>query len=45
MKLRLLQLLDQSVIYMGTEEYTRFIHNTFESEKAVIQRLGLAKKN
>jgi hypothetical protein len=35
---------DQSVIYMGTEEYTRFIHNTFQSEIATIERLGLALK-
>ncbi len=35
---------DQSVIYMGTEEYTRFIHNMFQSEKATIERLGLAMK-
>ena len=36
---------DQSVIYMGTEEYTRFIQNTFQSEKATIERLGLAMKS
>ena len=36
---------DQSVMYMGTEEYTRFIHNTFQSEKATIERLGLAMKS
>lgn len=35
---------DQSVIYMGTEEYTQFIKNTFQSEKAVIERLGLSLK-
>jgi tripartite-type tricarboxylate transporter receptor subunit TctC len=35
---------DQSVIYMGTEEYTQFIRNTFQSEKATIERLGLAMK-
>ena len=35
---------DQSVIYMGTEEYTQFIRNTYQSEKAVIERLGLAMK-
>lgn len=35
---------DQSVIYMGTEEYTQFIQNTFQSEKATIERLGLAMK-
>jgi len=36
---------DQSVIYMGTEEYTQFIRNTFQSEKAVIERLGLSMKS
>ena len=36
---------DQSVIYMGTEEYTRFINNMFQSEKATIERLGLAMKS
>ena len=35
---------DQSVIYMGTEEYTKFIRDTYQSEKAVIERLGLAMK-
>ena len=36
---------DQSVIYMGTDEYTQFIRNTYQSEKAVIERLGLAMKS
>jgi tripartite-type tricarboxylate transporter receptor subunit TctC len=35
---------DQSVIYMGTEEYTKFIRDTFQSEKVTIERLGLAMK-
>ena len=35
---------DQSVIYMGTEEYTKFIQDTYRSEKAVIERLGLSMK-
>jgi tripartite-type tricarboxylate transporter receptor subunit TctC len=35
---------DQSVIYMGTEEYTKFIRDTYQSEKVVIERLGLAMK-
>jgi hypothetical protein len=35
---------DQSVIYMGTDEYTKFIRDTYQSEKAVIERLGLAMK-
>lgn len=36
---------DQSVIYMGTEEYTKFIRDTYQSEKAVIERLGLGMKS
>jgi len=36
---------DQSVIYMGTDEYTQFIRNTYQSEKAVIERWGLAMKS
>lgn len=35
---------DQSVIYMNTEEYTRFAHDTFQKEKAIIEKLGLALK-
>lgn len=35
---------DQTVIYMGTEEYTRFIRDTYAKEKAVIERLGLGMK-
>ena len=35
---------DQTVIYMGTEEYTKFIRETFAKEKATIERLGLAMK-
>ncbi|HET9978333.1 MAG TPA: tripartite tricarboxylate transporter substrate binding protein [Burkholderiaceae bacterium] len=34
----------QPVIYMGTDEYTRYAQTTFEAERATIQRLGLAKK-
>jgi hypothetical protein len=29
---------------MGTDEYTQFIRNMFQSEKATIERLGLAMK-
>jgi hypothetical protein len=29
---------------MGTDEYTKFILDTYRSEKAVIERLGLAMK-
>ena len=35
----------QPVIYMGTEEYTRFIRETYVKEKAVIERLGLGIKS
>ena len=35
---------DQSVIYMNTEDYTRFARESFSSEKATIERLGLAAK-
>ena len=35
---------DQTTIYMGTEAYTRFARETFEAEKATIERLGLAGK-
>ena len=35
---------DQSVIYMNTADYTRFIAEQFVKERAVIERLGLAMK-
>ena len=35
---------DQSVIYMNTEAYTKFARDSFASEKALIDRLGLAGK-
>lgn len=35
---------DQSVIYMNTEEYTRYSREQFLKEKATIERLGLALK-
>ncbi len=35
---------DQSVIYMNTEAYTKFARESFETEKATIERLGLAAK-
>ena len=35
---------DQTVIYMGTEEYTKFIRDTYAKEKVTIERLGLAMK-
>jgi tripartite-type tricarboxylate transporter receptor subunit TctC len=36
---------DQSVIYMNTEAYTKFARETFEAEKATIERLGLTAKS
>ena len=35
---------DQSVIYMNTSDYTKFITDQFVAQKAVIERLGLAIK-
>jgi tripartite-type tricarboxylate transporter receptor subunit TctC len=35
---------DQSVIYMNTNDYTKFITDQFVAQKAVIERLGLAIK-
>ncbi len=35
---------DQSVIYMNTEDYTKFARETFVKEKAIIEKLGLALK-
>jgi tripartite-type tricarboxylate transporter receptor subunit TctC len=35
---------DQSVIYMNTEDYTRFARDSFAAEKATIERLGMAAK-
>ena len=35
---------DQSVIYMGTEAYTKFARETFAAEKLTIERLGMAGK-
>ena len=34
---------DQSVIYMGTDEYTKFARDNYQKEKAIIDKLGLAK--
>ena len=42
--LAMLDRFDQSVIYMGTEEYTRWARETFVTEKATIERLGMANK-
>lgn len=35
---------DQSVIYMNTADYTKFIADQYVKEKAIIERLGLAAK-
>ncbi len=35
---------DQTVIYMNTEQYTKWARDTFAAEKATIERLGLAAK-
>lgn len=35
---------DQSVIYMGSAEYDKFIREQYVKEKALIERLGLAMK-
>ncbi len=35
---------DQTVIYMGTAEYDKFIRDQFVKEKALIEKLGLAMK-
>jgi hypothetical protein len=34
---------DQSVIYMGTDEYTKYARDNFQKEKAIIEKLGLAR--
>ena len=36
---------DQSVIYMNTEDYTKFAREQYVKEKATIERLGLALKS
>jgi len=35
---------DQSVIYLNTQDYTKFARDSFASEKATIERLGMAAK-
>jgi tripartite-type tricarboxylate transporter receptor subunit TctC len=35
----------QPVIYMNTEDYTRYAQTTFEAERATITRLGMLKKD
>jgi tripartite-type tricarboxylate transporter receptor subunit TctC len=34
----------QPTIYMGSEDYSKYAVRTFESERATVERLGLAKK-
>ena len=34
---------DQSVIYMGTDEYTKYARDNFQKEKVIIEKLGLAR--
>jgi tripartite-type tricarboxylate transporter receptor subunit TctC len=34
---------DQTIIYMGTDDYTRWARDTFAAERATMERLGLAK--
>ena len=36
---------DQTVIYMNTEDYTKFARESFAAEKATIERLGMANKS
>jgi len=36
---------DQSVIYMNTETYTSWARETFEAERATIERLGMTAKS
>ena len=39
--LALLDRLDQSVIYLGPEDYTKFAKQTYDDERKTIDRLGL----
>lgn len=36
---------DQALMYMGPAQYARFAEETFQREKALVERLGLAKPN
>ncbi len=38
----MLERFDMPAIYMNSEEYTRFARRSWESERALIERLGLA---
>ncbi len=35
---------NQPVIYMNSEDYTKYAQRTYEAERATVERLGLAKK-
>lgn len=35
---------DQTVIYMNTDTYTKWARDTYDAEKATIERLGMAQK-
>ena len=35
---------DQSVIYMNTEDYNKYIRDQYVKEKDIIEKLGLALK-
>jgi len=35
---------DQTVVYLNGADYTRFVHEQYVKEKAIIERLGLASK-
>jgi tripartite-type tricarboxylate transporter receptor subunit TctC len=37
----LLERLDQPMVYMNAEDYTKFARQTFEAERATVERLGL----
>ena len=39
--LALVDRLDQPVVYMNSEDYAKFARQTYESEKATVERLGL----
>jgi len=34
---------DQSVIYMNSEDYTKFARDNYQKEKTIIEKLGLAQ--
>ncbi len=36
---------DQSVIYMNTEQYTKFARESFAAERSTIERLGMLNKD